>query len=179
MIVDTALEQALRTLKLSGMLHTLEVRLAQACAGELGHIEFLQVLCRDEIARREAEAINRRIRRAHFEQQATLEGFNFATNPKLPAAQIRDLAALRWLAAGESVALYAVTCLLGPRVLSLLFSRQVTVLAISGTPNGPSYADLVAVIDDVAHCPGLHPVGQSPPVAGLEELAETRARPPT
>jgi hypothetical protein len=179
MIVDTALEQALRTLKLSGMLHTLEARLAQACAGELGHIVFLQVLCHDEIARRESEAINRRIRRAQFERQATLEGFNFATNPKLPAAQIRDLAALRWLAAGESVVLYAVTCLLGPRVLSLLFSRQVTVLAISGTPDGPSYADLVAVIDDVAHCPGLHPVGQSPPVAGLEELAETRARPPT
>jgi DNA replication protein DnaC len=106
MIVDTALEQALRTLKLSGMLHTLEARLAQARAGELGHIEFLQVLCHDEIARRESEAINRRIRRATFEQQATLEGFNFAANPKLPAAQIRDLAALRWLAAGESVVLY-------------------------------------------------------------------------
>ena len=38
--------------------------------------------------------------------QATLEGFDFATAPKLPAAQIRDLAALRWLAAGESVILY-------------------------------------------------------------------------
>ena len=106
MIIDTALEQALRTLKLSGMVHTLEARLAQARAGELGHIEFLQVLCHDEIARRESEAINRRIRRAAFEQQATLEGFDFAANPKLPAAQIRDLAALRWLAAGESVVLY-------------------------------------------------------------------------
>jgi len=106
MIVDTALEQALRTLKLSGMLHTLQARLAQARAGELGHIEFLQVLCHDEIARRESEAINRRVRRATFEQQATLEGFDFAANPKLPAAQIRDLAALRWLTAGESVILY-------------------------------------------------------------------------
>jgi DNA replication protein DnaC len=64
------------------------------------------VLCHDEIARRESEAVNRRIRRATFEQQATLEGFNFTANPKLPAAQIRDLAALRWLAAGESVVLY-------------------------------------------------------------------------
>jgi DNA replication protein DnaC len=106
MIVDTALEQALRTLKLSGMLHTLESRLAQARAGELGHIEFLQVLCHDEIARRESQAIARRIRRAHFEHQVTLEEFNFAASPKLPAAQIRDLAALRWLTAGESVILY-------------------------------------------------------------------------
>jgi DNA replication protein DnaC len=105
MIVDAALEQALRTLKLSGMLQTLESRLAQARAGDLGHIEFLQVLCHDEIARRESQAITRRIRRAQFEQQLTLEEFDFAASPKLPAAQIRDLAALRWLATGESVIL--------------------------------------------------------------------------
>jgi DNA replication protein DnaC len=105
-IVEPALNQALRTLKLSGMLETLEARLTQARAGELGHIEFLQVLCHDEISRRDSQAVTRRIRRAQFEQQATLEGFDFAANPKLPAAQIRDLAALRWLAAGESVILY-------------------------------------------------------------------------
>jgi DNA replication protein DnaC len=106
MIVEPALNQALRTLKLSGMLETLETRLLQARAGELGHIEFLQVLCHDEIARRDSQAVTRRIRRAQFEQQTTLEGFDFAASPKLPAAQIRDLAALRWLSAGESVILY-------------------------------------------------------------------------
>jgi hypothetical protein len=36
------LETTLRSLALSGMLDTLEARLAQADAGELGHIEFLQ-----------------------------------------------------------------------------------------------------------------------------------------
>jgi DNA replication protein DnaC len=106
MIVDTALEQALRTLKLSGMLQTLEARLVQARAGELGHIEFLQVLCHDEIARRESQAITRRLRRAQFDHQVTLEEFDYQASPKLPAAQIRDLAALRWLSAGESVVLY-------------------------------------------------------------------------
>jgi DNA replication protein DnaC len=106
MIEQPALNQALRTLKMSGMLDTLEARLAQARAGELGHIEFLQVLCGDEIARRDSQAVTRRIRRAMFEQQATLEGFDFAASPKLPAAQIRDLAALRWLQAGESVIVY-------------------------------------------------------------------------
>lgn len=48
-IVESALHDALRALKLSGMLNTLEARLAQARAGELRHIEFLQVLCHDEI----------------------------------------------------------------------------------------------------------------------------------
>ena len=106
-IVDNnALTSALRMLKLGGMLQTLDARLHQAQAGELGHLEFLQVLCLDEISRRETTAIARRTRRARFEQTATLEGFDFTANPKLPAAQIRDLAALRWLAAGESVILH-------------------------------------------------------------------------
>ncbi|MEV8039009.1 ATP-binding protein [Streptomyces sp. NPDC086182] len=43
---------------------------------------------------------------AKFEQQVTLEEFDFAASPKLPADQIRDLAALRWLHAGESVILF-------------------------------------------------------------------------
>jgi DNA replication protein DnaC len=51
-------------------------------------------------------SLSRRIRRARFETEATLEGFDFTAAPKLPAAQIRDLAALRWLAAGEFVILY-------------------------------------------------------------------------
>ncbi len=101
-----ALAAALRHLKLSGMLGTLDARLAQAHAGEPGHLDFLQVLCQDEISRRETTSLARRIRHARFETEATLEGFDFAVSPKLPAAQIRDLAALRWLQSGESVILY-------------------------------------------------------------------------
>jgi hypothetical protein len=47
----SALASALGELKLSGMLGTLDARLAQAGAGELGHLDFLQVLCQDEISR--------------------------------------------------------------------------------------------------------------------------------
>jgi hypothetical protein len=110
----SALAAALRDLKLSGMLGTLDARLAQAHAGELGHLDFLQVLCQDEISRRATMALARRLRRARFETPATLEGFDFAAAPKLPAAQIRDLAALRWLQSGESVILY------GPAVIRRL-----------------------------------------------------------
>jgi DNA replication protein DnaC len=102
----SALGAALRQLNLSGMLDTLDARLAQARAGELGHLDFLQVLCQDEISRRETTSLHRRIRAARFETPATLEGFDFAVSPKLPAAQIRDLAALRWLQSGESLILY-------------------------------------------------------------------------
>ncbi|WKK24111.1 hypothetical protein QZH56_36620 [Streptomyces olivoreticuli] len=65
-IMDTALRDALRTLKLSGMLETLDARLAQAHGGELGHLDFLQTLCQDEITRRETVAFQRRTHRAKF-----------------------------------------------------------------------------------------------------------------
>jgi len=100
------LETSLKALGLSGMLDTLEARLAQTRAGQLGHLEFLQALCEDEISRRDAAALDRRLRAARFEQTATIEDFDFSFNPKIPAAQIRDLAALRFLDAGESIVLH-------------------------------------------------------------------------
>jgi DNA replication protein DnaC len=83
-IDNNALTASLRALKLGGMLQTLDARLAQARAGELGHLEFLQVLCHDEITRRDTTAIARRTRRARFEETLTLEGFDFAAAPSAP-----------------------------------------------------------------------------------------------
>ena len=100
------LEASLRTLRLSGMLDTLEARTAQARAGELGHVEFLAMLCQDELARRDAAALDRRVRAARFETTATLEEFDFAFNPAFPVAAIRDLATLRFIEAGESIVLH-------------------------------------------------------------------------
>jgi DNA replication protein DnaC len=100
------LDKKLKTLKLSGMLATLEARLGQARSGELGHLEFLEVLLEDEITRREARALQERIRRARFEEELTLEGFDFTYNPKLPVVVIRDLATLRFLERAESVLLF-------------------------------------------------------------------------
>jgi DNA replication protein DnaC len=102
----TQLAPVLRTLKLTGMLDTLDARLAEARAGTLGHVEFLQVLCQDEVARREAMAVARRLRAARLPTTATLESFDFAFNPKLPVAQIRDLARLEFITAGEGVLIF-------------------------------------------------------------------------
>ena len=100
------LESTLRSLKLSGMLDTLEARLVQARAGELGHQEFLQVLCEDELNRRAATAVIRRVRAARFEEQFSLEDFDFTVSAKLPVSAIRDLATLRFLDRGECVVLH-------------------------------------------------------------------------
>jgi DNA replication protein DnaC len=100
------LEDALRGLRLFGMLDTLDARLAQATAGELGHVELLGALCQDEAARRDAAGLGRRLKAARFEQTATVEDFDFSFNPKIPAPVIRDLATLRFVDAGESVILH-------------------------------------------------------------------------
>lgn len=97
------LAPVLKALGLSGMPGTLDARLAEARAGTLGHADLLQVLCEDELARREAGKVARRIRAARFPEQATLEGFDWSYNPKLPAAAIRDLARLEFIAAGEGI----------------------------------------------------------------------------
>ena len=100
------LTPVLKALGLSGILDTLDARLAEARAGTLGHAEFLQVLCEDELSRREAGKVARRIKAARFPAEATLEGFDFAYNPALPAAQIRDLARLEFIPAGEGIIAY-------------------------------------------------------------------------
>lgn len=102
----TQLAPVLRQLKLTGMLDTLDARLAEAQAGTLGHVEFLQVLCQDELARREAASVSRRLRAAHLPTGATLEGFDFKFNPELPAAKIRDLARLEFVTTGEGLCLH-------------------------------------------------------------------------
>ena len=61
---------------------------------------------RTRLARRDAAKVTRRIRAARFPAGATLEDFDFGYNPKLPAAQIRDLARLEFIAAGEGIIAY-------------------------------------------------------------------------
>jgi DNA replication protein DnaC len=102
----TALAQSLRTLKLSGMLDTLDARLAQAQAGDLGFMDFLGALCLDEVNRRDSARTLRLTRKARFAYPASLEGFDMGADPGIPAAQIRDLATLEWLRAGQHVLIY-------------------------------------------------------------------------
>ncbi len=99
------LQPRLKRLKLGGMLQTLELRLDQAHTERLGHLEFLELMLEDEIQRRANKALANRIQRARFEEAQTLSEFDFAFNPKIPAAQIRDLATCGFIERKESVLL--------------------------------------------------------------------------
>ena len=56
-------------------------------------------MCGDEIARRDAAALARRLTAARFETTCAVEDFAF--NPGIPAGVIRDLATLRFLRPGR------------------------------------------------------------------------------
>ena len=99
------LQPRLKRLKLGGMLQTLELRLDQAHQEKLGHLGFLELMLEDEIQRRQNKSLARRLERAHFEEAQTLTDFDFAFNPKIPSAQIRDLATCGFIERKESVLL--------------------------------------------------------------------------
>lgn len=97
------LENKMRSLKLSGMLDTMELRLSQAQKDGLGFIEFLQFLLEDEMQHRANKGLASRITKAHFEEEKSLEAFDFNFNPKLPTQYIHDLATCRFIESKESI----------------------------------------------------------------------------
>ncbi len=99
------LQTKLKTLRLGGMLHTLELRRGQAEDQRLGHVEFLALLLDDEIDRRQAKMLALRLHRARFEEEKTLEEFDFSFNPQIPAEQLRNLATCAFVERRESVLL--------------------------------------------------------------------------
>ena len=91
------LENKMRSLKLNGMLDTLELRLSQAQKESLGFIQFLELLLEDEVQHRANKRLVGRITKAHFEEEKSFEEFNFNFNPKIPTQHINDLATCRFI----------------------------------------------------------------------------------
>src|SRR5208283_3510084 len=83
----------IKSLRMSGILDTLQVRNHQAVEEKLSHLEFLALILNDEYERRECKKLQMRIRRANFRGDRTLESFDFdVPNLKLNRGQIYDLA---------------------------------------------------------------------------------------
>lgn len=94
--LDTLLPR-LRQLKLSGMGDAIGARAAEARTRQLDPLEFLLLLLDDELARRDADGVARRIRAARFEDNCDLRDFDFSYNPETPKAQLWDLASGRFI----------------------------------------------------------------------------------
>lgn len=103
MNIDEQLHNKLKQLRLTGMLETLEVRLGQAEEANSGYSDFLMTLIEDEIERRNSRQLVRRLKNAGFEEEKTLEGFNFSFNPQIPVKQIKKLANCAYIDRSENI----------------------------------------------------------------------------
>jgi DNA replication protein DnaC len=90
--VNDNLRQALKQLRLSGLLESLEVRLHEAHSHHLNHVEFLELILQDELAVRSDRLLQRRIKAAGFRELKTLDDFDWAFNPSIRKKQVFDLA---------------------------------------------------------------------------------------
>jgi len=99
------LTKALKELRLSGLLATLDVRLQEAAGRGLNHAEFLELIRQDELAVRSDRQLQRRVKAANFRELKTLDDFDWSFNPSIKKKQIFDLAAGHFIRANRDVLL--------------------------------------------------------------------------
>ncbi len=97
LLTSQNLTTALRKLRLSGLLNSLEMRLHEAAAAGLSHAEFLELILQDELLVRGDRQIQRRIAQAGFRDQRRIEDFDFSFNPSIKRSHIYELASCRFV----------------------------------------------------------------------------------
>jgi DNA replication protein DnaC len=105
MTMNASLTTALKQLRLSGLLETLDVRLQEAAGHQLNHAEFLELILQDELAVRGERLIQRRVKLASFRELKTLDQFDWSFNPSIKKKQVFDLATCRFIREGRDVLL--------------------------------------------------------------------------
>ena len=101
--VKTSLITVLKRLKLSGLLPALPDRVAYAQKTNLNPLDFLELILQDEIDRREHKNLDTRLQRAGFDEQNTLEDFDWDAPVTFDRDRVRDLFNLGFLERREDV----------------------------------------------------------------------------
>lgn len=95
----------LKSLRLSGLAQVLEVRLQEAQANDLAHLDLIELLVEDELALRKHRLIERRFKKAQLPAMKTIEEFDFSFNNQINKRQIFDLATLKFVRQKEDILL--------------------------------------------------------------------------
>ena len=103
--MNDSLVSALKQLRLSGLVQTLDLRLQEAAGNSLNHAEFLELVLQDELAVRSDRLLKRRIMAASFRELKTLDEFDWSFNPSIKKKQVYDLAAGRFVREARDVLL--------------------------------------------------------------------------
>jgi len=99
------LEKALRGLRLSGMIATLQARALQVASNEMDFTEAFSWMVQDELDRRRSRLLDRRFSHSGLPERKTLQEIDWSYNPKLPKRALLELATLAFIDAKEDVLL--------------------------------------------------------------------------
>jgi DNA replication protein DnaC len=91
------LERALKALRLSGMIATLQARAQQVALHEMNFIEAFSWLVQDELDRRRSRLLERRHSQSGLTEIKDLKAIDWSYNPKIPKRQVLDLATLKFI----------------------------------------------------------------------------------
>jgi DNA replication protein DnaC len=91
------LEKALRGLRLSGMVATLQARALQVDSHEMNFLEALSWLVQDELDRRRTRLLGRRFTHSGLTERKHLKALDWSYNPKLPKRDILELGTLKFI----------------------------------------------------------------------------------
>ena len=144
MVTLETLTPRLREWRLSGMRTGIAARAEEARTRQLDPLEFFLLLLDDELARREADGVNRMIARARFEESCDLRDFDFGYNPQIPKAQLWELASGRYLGERAAVLLY------GPTGVGKSFVAQALGVAACRQRRRVLFTKVAALLTDLA-----------------------------
>src|SRR5215467_6119455 len=103
MSIQPELKTVLKRLKLSGMLPTLPDRLAYARNEKLDYEPFLELVLSDEVERRDQKHVSNRLSAAGFEEECTLERFDWSAKIRIDKARLTELFGLHFIERKENV----------------------------------------------------------------------------
>ena len=103
MSIQPELKTVLKRLKLSPMLATLPDRVAYARQQQLDYTQFLELVLSDEVERRDQKHVTNRLTAAGFEEECTLERFDWSANIQIDKARLLDLLGLHFIERRENV----------------------------------------------------------------------------
>jgi DNA replication protein DnaC len=96
-VMNPSIQTALRQLRLSGMLQSLDVRLQEAAGHGLTHADFLELILQDELLVRKDRQMQRHLKAAQFRELKTLEDSDWQFNPSIKKKLVYDLASGRFI----------------------------------------------------------------------------------
>jgi DNA replication protein DnaC len=95
------LTKSLKSLRLSGMAGTLEIRAQQVDSAQMNFVEGLSWLVQDELDRRQSKLLDRRFSASGLTQRKTLKEFDWSFNSTPPRREILELATLKFIDSRE------------------------------------------------------------------------------